>query len=171
MTDAQLVQALEEQHHSCFAWALACCRWNRDEAEEVLQSTYLKVLEGRARLNGGAIPRVWIFGVIRLTSCEHRRRGLARILGLERWRRLKPEPASPSTPEDDSADMHSHFRLRHLLERLSPRQGRLLHLVFYQEMTIEEASVVMGISLGSARTHYERGKARLRMLMVKEASR
>jgi RNA polymerase sigma-70 factor (ECF subfamily) len=32
-------------------------------------------------------------------------------------------------------------------------------------MTIEEASEVLGISLGSARTHYERGKSRLRALL------
>ncbi len=34
------------------------------------------------------------------------------------------------------------------------------------ELTIDEASVVLGISLGSARTHYERGKSRMRELLM-----
>jgi RNA polymerase sigma-70 factor (ECF subfamily) len=41
----------------------------------------------------------------------------------------------------------------------------VLHLVFYQDLSISEAAVIMGVSLGSARTHYERGKARLRELL------
>ncbi|MGH8703005.1 MAG: hypothetical protein ACREVR_17765, partial [Burkholderiales bacterium] len=45
----ELRRELAARHHDAFAWALNCCRRNRTEAEEVLQATYLKVLEGRAR--------------------------------------------------------------------------------------------------------------------------
>jgi DNA-directed RNA polymerase specialized sigma24 family protein len=40
-----------------------------------------------------------------------------------------------------------------------------LHLVFYQDMSIADAAEVMEISVGSARTHYERGKARMRVIL------
>ena len=52
-----------------------------------------------------------------------------------------------------------------MFDHLSPRQRALLHLVYYQDMTIEDASQVLGISVGSARTHYARGKQRLRALL------
>ncbi|HEX4561957.1 MAG TPA: sigma-70 family RNA polymerase sigma factor, partial [Gemmatimonadales bacterium] len=59
-------------------------------------------------------------------------------------------------------------QLAKALERLSRRQREVLLLVFYHEHTIEEAAAVLEIGVGSARTHYERGKARLRELL-KEA--
>src|SRR5262249_31186635 len=40
---------LERLHVASFGWALWCCRRRQDEAEEVLQSAYLKILEKRAR--------------------------------------------------------------------------------------------------------------------------
>jgi RNA polymerase sigma factor (sigma-70 family) len=51
------------------------------------------------------------------------------------------------------------------LSRLSSRQREVLHLVFYQELTIAAAAEILGISLGSARAHYERGKAKLRLIL------
>jgi RNA polymerase sigma-70 factor (ECF subfamily) len=48
---------------------------------------------------------------------------------------------------------------------LPERQRDVLHLVFYQDLTIAQAAEVLGVALGTARVHYERGKARLRALL------
>jgi RNA polymerase sigma factor (sigma-70 family) len=62
-------------------------------------------------------------------------------------------------------EFDSASALHAALGQLPERQRETLHLVFYQDMSIAEAAEVMEISIGSARTHYERGKARLRSLL------
>jgi RNA polymerase sigma factor (sigma-70 family) len=166
MNRRNMQSELEAIHPSCFGWALACCSWNRDEAEEVLQASYLKALDGNATFDGLSSLRTWFFGVVKRTAAERRRRTLRSSLNLDRWllRRVAPDPEP--TPETLSREAEDRLRLRRLLDDLTPRQRDLLHLVFYQEMTIEEAAGVLDVSLGTARTHYERGKARLRGLLM-----
>jgi len=163
---AAIERELESFHPASFGWALACCRFNRQEAEDVLQTAYLKAIEGRARFNGHSSTRTWFFAVVKLTAVERRRYRAVRQLALSRWFRGAPAPDPVPTPEAVSGDAEEQRRLRESLTRLSTRQRDLLHLVFYQELTIEEAAHVLGISVGSARTHYERGKAQLRRLLA-----
>ena len=56
------------------------------------------------------------------------------------------------------------------LQQLSTRQREVLHLVFYENLTIAEAADVLGVSLGSARVHYERGKAQLRRILGEDGN-
>jgi RNA polymerase sigma factor (sigma-70 family) len=161
-----LAAELERHHAACYGWALSCCRWSRAEAEDVLHDSYLKVLEGRATFGARSCVRTWLFGVIRITALEHRRRSVV-------WRLWSIATLSRgSEPADQACDAatalgHSEesARLVQALAMLPRRQREVLHLVFYEELTIERAAEVMGVALGTARVHYERGKHRLRAIL------
>jgi len=164
MDEVELRCHLERTHADCFGWAMACCSRDRDHAEEVLQTVYLTVLDGRARYDGRSTFRTWLFGVIRLTAASERRKAWLRGLLLERKARdVRPEPiASPDAEVE--RDSRGNV-LRRALADLAARQREVLQLVFYHDLTVEEAANVMGVSVGSARTHYARGKARLATLL------
>jgi len=166
---ADLDDELARHHRAAFGWALACCRWDRTAAEDVLQTAYLKLVDGRARFAEQSEFRTFLFGVIRRTASEERRRRAIRAalsLGV-----LGRDHAMPSVSQAGLGAMVEDEAARGLiaaLDRLSPRQREVLHLVFYQDLTIAAAADVMGVSVGSARVHYERGKAQLRELLGDE---
>lgn len=142
-------------------WALHCCGRNPGDAGDVLQTAYVKILGGRARFNGGSSFRTWLFAVIRNTAADQQRSWRRRLLRESGWsaqQRGAPGEARLGAPA-------GYAELENAMAQLSERQREVLHLTFYQGMTVEEAAEVMSVSVGSARTHYERGKARLRRLL------
>jgi RNA polymerase sigma-70 factor (ECF subfamily) len=168
MDKTDLQDELERLHPASFGWALWCCDHRRDEAEEVLQAAYLKVLEGGARYDGRASLRTWFFSVVRRTAWEQRRRRWVRELLLGRWLTQMPTLAPHPAPDEALSSSEESRALLRILVKLPVRQREVLHLVFYQDLTIQEAAKVLNISLGTARTHFERGKARLRELLANE---
>jgi RNA polymerase sigma-70 factor (ECF subfamily) len=166
MDRAELERQLQAFHAASFAWALACCDRDKSDAEDVLQTAYVKVLDGKARFDGRAAFRTWLFAVIRTTAAANRRTRWLRHL-----RFISKE--SDAVDEGESAErrMLRSERAAALLRglaRLARRQREVLELVFYHDMTIEQAGQTLGISLGSARVHYERGKKRLCALLKEE---
>lgn len=167
MNRADLEQQLEELHPASFAWALGCCGRDRDEAEEVLQETYLKIFEGSARFGGRSTLKTWLFAVIRRTSAGRRR---------VRWLRdlrfvvtdVRSVAADGESAERRAIHSERTAALLRAISRLARRQREVIELVFYHEMTIEQAAAVAGVSVGTARVHYQRGKQRLLVQLKQE---
>src|SRR5262245_17572997 len=88
-----------EHHAAAFGWALACCDRQRLDAEEVLQISYLKVLDGRAKFGGRSSFKTWLFGIIRITAVEQRRRRVLERMGL-----VKLERPSVSSSDADPCE-------------------------------------------------------------------
>ena len=162
---SDLRRQLADLHPECWGWALGCCRGNARTAEEVLHISYQKVLDGRARFSGHSTFKTWLFGVIRFTALDERR------WSIRHWLRFSPLPDDDTLSPADNNNVttgsaspfaENHHALRTALATLPARQAEALRLVFYHELTLDEAAVVMKVSPGTARTHYERGKAALR---------
>ncbi|GAA5132584.1 hypothetical protein GCM10023213_00950 [Prosthecobacter algae] len=165
--ERELADHLESLHADAYGWALHCCAGDFSRAEEVLQNAYLKLASGRSRPAGASSFKTWWFGVIRYTAHEEFRRLRYResLLG-KLWLQISGDFQDPRPSPSHQAELDEQtLQLRAALAQLPTRQAEVLHLVFYQDLTLSEAAVVMKVGLGSVRQHYERGKARLRSLL------
>ena len=166
MEISELKAELEKLHPASFGWALSCCRQNRADAEEVLQTVYLKILQGKACYRGECRLQTWLFAVIRKTAVTEHRKQLLRTLktiasGVDKSK-------SELKLESDVERSEMQQRFQQALVQLPARQRETLHLVFYQDLSLSEAAAVMNVSIGSARCHYDRGKKRLRQALEEE---
>ncbi len=139
-----------------YLWARQCCSYNDEHAKEVIQMAYLKLLEGKATYNGKANLKTWFFAVIRFTALDYLKQ-LPNYLSIEDLE-LKVV---------DSCEVPSDNYLE-ILTQLPQRQQQVLLLVFYHNLKLHEVADVLNISIGSVRTHYDRGKKKLKILITKE---
>ena len=165
----ELKTELERIHVASFGWALSCCQRDHAEAEDVLQSVYLKILDGKARYRGESNFKTWLFAVIRKTALSERRanfrRALRSMVGGSRLNESARLPVAPGTLLEQ-AETQAQFL--QALDKLPQRQREVLHLVFYEDLSLREAATVMRVTIGSTRRHYDRGKKRLRELLEDE---
>ncbi len=163
-TPAGVRAELEVHHGAAWRWALACCRGERDAAQDLLHDAYVTVLSGRARFEGRSSFKTWLFGVIRVSAMARRRRNLFFALLFEP---IGPRAEAIASPAPANAAASSR-RLDAILNALPRRQLEIVSLVFGHDLTIEGAARVMNISVGAARQHHARAKAKLRAGLATE---
>jgi RNA polymerase sigma factor (sigma-70 family) len=159
MNRTQLDHLLKTHHRDAYLWARQCCSFNDDLAKDVLQQVYLKILEGKATLNDEEKAKTWIFSIIRYTAIDHLRK-TGKFISIE--------DAEEIADIEEEVDLTDYKAIISLLPRM---QQEVILMVFYHQMTIEQSAEVLEISIGTARTHYDRGKKNLKKLILKAQSK
>ncbi|MCI0750636.1 MAG: RNA polymerase sigma factor [Flammeovirgaceae bacterium] len=150
---------LESLHHESYMWCLSCCNYDKDMAKDVLQDVYLKIYEDRASFKEKSSLKTWLFSVIKYTSIDHMRKQPKHIEKLS--------VSHSQIPESEIEDNEKENAFTKILEFLSAQQREVLTLAFYHGLTLEEIAPLLKISIGSVRTHYERGKENFKKLLLK----
>jgi len=148
--------ALEAIHDQVFGWALSRCDFERSVAEDLVQQAYVELLTGKAKFEQRSSLKTFVFSVVQ-NLAKGRYRRLAsrlRLLQLVEQNTLDDSISAPTVNENPG--------LWAAVQELSQRQRDVIELVFCREMTIEDASRVMGVTTGTGRVHYERAKKSLR---------
>jgi RNA polymerase sigma-70 factor (ECF subfamily) len=154
MNRTQLDHLLKFHHKDAYLWARQCCSFNDDLAKDVLQQVYLKILEGKAKLNDEEKAKTWIFSIIRYTAIDQLRK-TGKFISIEGDEEI--------ADMEEEVDLTDYKAIINLLPRM---QQEVILMVFYHQMTIEQSAEVLQVSLGTARTHYERGKKNLKKLIL-----
>ena len=154
------LSALEAIHGQVYGWALSRCDFDPTAAEDLMQQAYVEVLSGKALFNNKSSLKTFVFAVVQNLANSRFRRVTSRLRLLREHAAGVEEPvAMPVEPDDDSDVWPA-------VKALPARQRDIVELVFCRDLTIEEASRVMGVSTGTGRVHYDRAKKALRARLI-----
>ena len=137
---------------------------NPAEAEDVVQDTFVRVLQHQAKLSTLREPRVWLIRI-------------AWNLALDRQRRNRPEQidelfaqtlVAPNTPTDIALDETRRITatLREI-DLLPKKEREVLLLVALEEISNTEIAQVLGKSESAVRALLFRARTRLRERLEK----
>lgn len=137
---------------------------DRDRADDAAQEAFVRAYESLHTFRPSGSFRSWLLSI-------------ASNLCIDR---LRSRPFSAEKPVADFADVQSRgpdpetlagrqeiSRLIHrALGRLSDAQRAVIVLVYMEQMTYEQAAGILGVPLGTVKSHASRGRRRLKDILA-----
>jgi RNA polymerase sigma-70 factor (ECF subfamily) len=170
--DIALLHGLVEQYQFRLVRYLIYLLGRRDSVDDLVQETWLHVLERGSSYNGRSRFEPWLFTIARNLTIDHLRK--RRIFSLDSTPDVsndskKDEPpslvSSAPSPFELAARTEEAHRIAHTLETLEPIYREALVLRFQEELSLQEMSAVMGVPLTTVSSRIYRGLATLRAQM------
>ena len=168
--DVALLHELVEQYHFRLARYLIYLLGRRDSVDDLVQETWLRVLERGRSYNGSSRFEPWLFTIARNLTVDHLRK--RRIFSLDSASdstdHSHPDREPPSLASSDpspfelAARTEDAHRIALTLQTLEPIYREALVLRFQEELSLQEMSTVMGVPLTTVSSRIYRGLATLR---------
>ena len=138
---------------------------NRDEAEDLVQETFMKALRGFASFQPGTNFRAWLYRILRNTFLTSRS-------GLQATRTspldVEDETvgASTTTPETILLGRADQQMVQKAIAALPVHSREVLLLCEVEEMSYQEIAETLGIPVGTVMSRLSRARRALRELLV-----
>lgn len=122
-----------------------------------MQETFLKAYRSLASFRGECSEKTWLMKIAMNTCCDLRRAHRLRSIDPRRIPDLLPQAAEPFAPAEEE--------LVTQVIQLPRKLREVILLYYYQDMTVTEIAVSLGISQSSVSGRLKRARGKLRTLL------
>lgn len=137
---------------------------DHDDAQDVLQETFIKVYKGLESLKDPSAIKAWIYRIATNECLRHlRRRREAAMSTIDNGEMLMG-----SLMESDHVDYDNEMavKFQQALLTLSDQQRLVFNLRYYDELPYEEISDLTGSSVDSLKVTYHNAKAKVKKYIL-----
>ena len=141
--------------YSDMVYRLAFARTsNRYDADDVYEEVFLRYLKKKPKFQSEEHRRAWL---IRVTiNCSN-------TFLTSTWQRRTQE-----LPEDLPFRQSEDYQLYSYLQQLSAKYRSVIHLFYYEEMSVEEIGKILHRKPSTVRTQLTRAREQLRQILKEE---
>jgi len=164
--DAAVLHALIDQYQHRLVRYLIYLLGRRDEVDDLVQETWLRVLEHGSSYDGRSRFEPWFFAVARNLTLDHLRK--RRNISLdsnddpESGPAMQPPVSNAPSPFALAARTEDAQRLAQSIQTLEPIYREALVLRFQEELSLQEIATVVGAPITTVSSRIQRGLATLR---------
>lgn len=137
---------------------------SREDASEVLQETFLRLVRGRRQFTQVADPVAYAFVVARNEAA----RWLSRVARERTRRSLQAELLFCEAASDDREQRETAEAIAAALERLDDDLLEVVALKIYAGLTLAKVAEVTGLPPGTVATRFRRAVSQIRSIWIKE---
>jgi len=130
-----------------------------NEADEVVQTSWLAIVRGIGRLHDPACFRRWAYQIVTNKCAEWvRDRQKQRVISGK----LAAEPAAESSLSEEQDDIRL---LRHSLRELPDSQRAVLSMHYLEGMSLEEMAQVLSVPVGTIKSRLYHARKKLKHIL------
>jgi RNA polymerase sigma-70 factor, ECF subfamily len=147
---------------------------NREEAEDLVQETYVKALKGFGTFEPGTNFRAWMYRILRNTFLNSRTgKKAAQTVSLDVGEDSQVVAATTDsqTPEAILIDRNHQDLLQAALEELPLHFREVLLLCEVEEMSYQEIADTIAVPIGTVMSRLSRARAALRASLQQKLQR
>jgi len=136
-----------------FLTARLCCR---HDAEDVLQTVFVKIARNRGQLAKASQPEAYVYRIAQNEAVTVLRRRRKEKRDIRPW-------LAPAKMEEKDRELAEQLAVA--LNQLPAAQREVVVLKTYREKTFREIARILGISLNTAASRYRYGMEKLQTLL------
>jgi RNA polymerase sigma-70 factor, ECF subfamily len=164
--DVALLQTLVQEYQYRLVRYFIFLLGTRDQVDDLVQETWLRVLERGRSYDGESRFEPWLFAIARNLAIDHTRKRTFSSLDSndddERDHASFSPVSNADSPFEQAARTEDARRLAESLQSLPPMIREALVLRFQEELSLQEISHVVGASVSTVSSRIYRGLAALR---------
>jgi len=164
--DVALLQTLVQEYQYRLVRYFIFLLGTRDQVDDLVQETWLRVLEHGRSYDGESRFEPWLFAIARNLAIDHARKRTFSSLDSndddERDHASFSPVSNADSPFEQAARTEDARRLAESLQSLPPMIREALVLRFQEELSLQEISHVVGASVSTISSRIYRGLAALR---------